>query len=183
MTTDRQGDWIQTATGGKFWPFDPRPEDINIVDIALSLSKQCRFGGHCKDGSFISVAQHSVMVSLNVPEEDGLWGLLHDAPEAYLGDLKRPIKKHPKFAFYLELEKAIMDCVCERFNLPKEMPAWIHIADERALATERRDFMVLTSEVWESRFEPWKDIQITWSPDKASWRFIDRFNELIGPGN
>lgn len=180
MSTNRQGDWIQTATGKQFWPFDPRPEDIDIVDIAISLSKQCRFGGHCKDGAFISVAQHSVEVSLHVPEKDALWGLLHDAPEAYLGDLKRPIKKHPKFAFYRELEKAIMDCMCERFGLLKECPASVHLADEYALATERRDFMASSPEPWENMLSPWDDIQVSWSPDKASWRFMDRFNELIG---
>lgn len=59
--TERAGDWMQTFTGRQFWPMDPRPEDLDILDIAHALSLLCRFGGHCQ--RFYSVAEHSVHVS------------------------------------------------------------------------------------------------------------------------
>ena len=80
MTSERIGDWIQTYTGRQFWPLDPRVDEIHIEDIAHSLSMRCCYGGHLTD--FYSVAEHSVLVSLHVPQEFALWGLLHDAAEA-----------------------------------------------------------------------------------------------------
>ena len=89
--SERVGDWIQTMSGVIFYPLDPRPEEIRIEDIAHALSHQCRFAGHCRE--FYSVAEHSVRVSRELPQEFMLWGLLHDASEAYLVDLPRPIKR------------------------------------------------------------------------------------------
>jgi uncharacterized protein len=105
----RTGDWIQTYTGKQFWPLSPLPEDIVIEDIAHALSMQCRFGGHVR--TFYSVAQHSVHVSLLVEPQYALWGLLHDAAEAYLVDLPRPIKKFSEMGLlYQEIEAAGLDC-------------------------------------------------------------------------
>jgi hypothetical protein len=71
MSIAERGDWIQTATGRPFWPIDPRPEDIDIEDIAHALSMLCRFGGHCL--RFYSVAEHSVLLSQYVAPEHKLW--------------------------------------------------------------------------------------------------------------
>lgn len=87
---ERKGDWIQTYTGRQFWPLDPKPEEVCIEDIAHALSQQCRYAGHTI--RFYSVAQHSVEIALRVPRAAALWGLLHDAAEAYLVDLPRPVK-------------------------------------------------------------------------------------------
>jgi len=84
----RIGDWIQTYTGKRFWPLDPRPEDVDILDIAHSLSLLCRFTGHTS--SFYSVSQHSILVAQEVPKRLRLWALFHDAAEAYIGDIARP---------------------------------------------------------------------------------------------
>ena len=83
-------DWIQTYTGRKFHPLDPAMTDFDLRDIAHSLSLLCRFNGHCL--RFYSVAEHSVRVSRILPDDLKLWGLLHDAGEAYLTDLPRPVK-------------------------------------------------------------------------------------------
>src|SRR5689334_10911717 len=79
---------MTTFSGEPFWPLDPQPEDIRIVDIAHALSLQCRFNGHTK--FHYSVAQHSLIMSFNVPLQFALEALLHDAAEAYIGDLIRP---------------------------------------------------------------------------------------------
>jgi len=88
--------WIATYTGGRFYPLDPRPEDVCIADIAHSLSQICRFNGQTLQ--FYSVAQHSVLVSKLLGQGGPspiheFMGLKHDAAEAYLCDLVRPIKR------------------------------------------------------------------------------------------
>ena len=132
----RKGDWFQTYSGRQFWPCDPKPEEIYLVDIAHALSNQCRFAGHCQ--RFYSVAQHSVIVSEQVPFEHAVWGLLHDAAEAYLVDLPRPIKRHSVLGReYKLLEEQLQTCIAWRFGLQNtpEIPACVHVADDRALMT------------------------------------------------
>ncbi len=89
----RKGDYIATYTGKQFYPLDPRPEDVCLEDIAHSLSNLCRFTGHTDTDRFYSVAQHSVICSTIVAPEAALLALLHDAAEAYLGDISRPLKR------------------------------------------------------------------------------------------
>lgn len=129
--------YITTFTGRRFWPLDPRVEDIDIRDIAHALSMQCRFGGHTTE--LYSVAQHSIWVSNQVKSKERLWGLLHDAAEAYLVDLPSPIKRQPELAPYRDAEAAIMRAVCDAFGLPHEQPASVTEADHRMLVTEARD--------------------------------------------
>lgn len=112
-------DWIETYTGKKFFPLDPRPDDVCIEDIAHSLAMQCRFNGHCK--TFYSVAEHSVLVSKMLSttgygRTTQLYGLLHDAAEAYICDLPRPLKN--LIGSYRPVEKKIQSTVWEAFNLP-----------------------------------------------------------------
>jgi hypothetical protein len=76
----RRGDWMQTFTGRRFWPLDPRGEDVLIEDIAHALSLLTRYGGHCT--RFYSVAEHSVLLARAATPENALWLLLHDASEA-----------------------------------------------------------------------------------------------------
>src|SRR5580692_700756 len=113
-----RGDWIQTATGRQFWPMDPRPDEIFIDDIAHALSMLCRFGGHCL--RFYSVAEHSVLLSRVAPQKHKLWALLHDASEAYLVDVPRPIK--PMLVGYKAAEEKIQRAIAVRFNLHFGIP-------------------------------------------------------------
>jgi len=143
----RNGDWIETFTGRKFWPLDPRPEEIVIEDIAHSLANQCRFAGHVRE--FYSVAQHSVLVSELVSPPDKLWGLLHDASEAYLVDFPRPVKHDPKFGGpYRRMEAQLMGAICLRFQLPHKMPASVRVADDRAVVNEARALMHSRGDIW-----------------------------------
>jgi 5'-deoxynucleotidase YfbR-like HD superfamily hydrolase len=154
MTT-REGDWMTTFTGRQFWPIDPRPEDICLEDIAHSLARQCRFAGHTRH--FYSVAQHSVMVSRLVdrylPESATaqspkfkraleLAGLLHDATEAYLVDVPRPVKH--MLLGYKEIEQRLHSVIFEWAGLPEwteALPDIVKIVDRRLLLTEIRLFM------------------------------------------
>ena len=129
------------ASGRAVYPLDMRPEDIHIEDIAASLSRICRFNGHLRhDVEHYSVAQHSVHVSHLVDPFFAREALLHDATEAYVGDMVRPLKVD--LADYNEIERRVWIAVAERFNLPVNMSPRIKHADNVALATEFRDIIV-----------------------------------------
>lgn len=130
-------DTIYTFTGRTIRPLDPNPDDIVIEDIAHALSQQCRFTGHTR--KFSSVAEHSVRVSWMVPRSLALEALLHDASEAYLADIARPVKKAPGFAeTYLKYEAQLERAVATRFGLPERerMHPEIKKADQYALEAE-----------------------------------------------
>lgn len=142
---ERFGDWGLTATGRRFWPLDLRPEDISINDIAHSLSNLCRFGGHCLD--FYSVAEHSVYVSYVVPPEHALPGLMHDATEAYVTDVPRPLKRGLG-AVYEEIEAGAWRAICAAFALPLELPECVKHADNAVLMAEKQQIMCSTPHPW-----------------------------------
>lgn len=172
--------WIQTATGGRFYPLDPRPEDVRIEDIAHGLANICRFGGQCTP--FYSVAQHSLLVASLVPPEDQRWALLHDASEAYIGDVIRPFKRCPEFERYREIERATMDAICHHFGLQPEEPASIRAADMLALATEARDLMPRAElEAWEYMPSPLPFRVQPLPSEEARKRFLATFRALARP--
>lgn len=174
MSELRYGDWMQTATGRQFWPVDPRPDEINICDIAHALAMQCRFGGHCL--RFYSVAEHSVLLSYAVAPEHALWALLHDASEAYLVDVPRPLK--PFLPGYREVEDAVMAAVCERFGLPSQMPREVKIADGRILSDEAAQNMAKPPVTWNNTGAPLGIKLRFWSPEQAKDRFFARYSQL-----
>lgn len=169
-------DWMQTFTGGAFFPYAARVEDINIVDIAHSLAFQCRYNGHTK--YFYSVAEHCVLISYAVPEEDALWGLLHDAPEAYISDMIRPLKK--KMPEFRELDEHIMTLICEKFGLPLEMPESIKEADNRIIENERLALLSEPPLPWTVLHGALPNVAIqAWTPEEAEIRYLARFQNLI----
>lgn len=170
----RNGDWMQTYTGKQFWPLDPRPEEVCIEDIAHALSNQCRFAGHVQ--KFYSVAQHSVLVSRAVSKEYELWGLLHDASEAYLVDLPRPVKRY--VGGYQLAESRLMAIICERFGLKIGMPYAVREADERALMTEKRDLMPNSPAKWKEQAEPFPYTIVPWTPEIACVTFLQTARTL-----
>jgi hypothetical protein len=168
--------WIQTYMGRAFWPLDPKVEEIDIVEIAHALSNTCRFGGHTS--TFYSVAQHSVMVSRIVPPADAKWGLLHDAAEAYIGDMLRPLKHNPTGRHFRGIEARIMRCVCDCFDLPYRQPESVSDADLRLLATEKRDLMAQAPQSWKLAAEPIPQEITPWVPRVAKENFLNRADEL-----
>ena len=172
---------IGTFTGLRVDPLALTVDDIDIEDIAHALSMQCRFGGHVSQ--FYSVAQHSVAVSQNVPPGDALWGLLHDATEAYLVDIPRPLKRSPVFAAYRDLEAQLLTTIAKKFNLPPVLPASVHRADSIESFTEGAAFHHAYGSWWSSE-DP--DVQprggagclVSQSPYRAKVAFLTRFMEL-----
>jgi hypothetical protein len=176
MGVAERGDWIQTATGRPFWPIDPRPEDIDIEDIAHALSMLCRFGGHCL--RFYSVAEHSVLLSRHVAPEHKLWALLHDASEAYLVDVPRPLK--PFLRGYREAEGKIMAAVCDRYGLAPEMPAAVKAADTSLLMDEAAQNMSRPLVAWELKAPPLGVTLEYLDPSEARKAFLCAFENLQG---
>jgi hypothetical protein len=170
--------WILTRSGVKFDLFNPHPSMINIEDIAHALANICRFGGHTDE--HYSVAQHSVLVSNIVPDEDAMCGLLHDATEAYIGDMVSPLKHFiPKFK---EVEQNLWVVVCERFGLSVGMPASVKHADLVMLATERHQYLP-ESEPWDCimGIEPRSDLLDLkpWGFTSSRSRFLNKYKELL----
>lgn len=166
---DTDTGWIVTYTGKKFYPLAPRVEDIDIFDIAHALSNICRFTGHVKQ--FYSVAQHSVLAARQAPVWLKLSMLLHDASEAYLCDVSRPVKHSPGMEGYRIAEARLQGLVSRRFDVFFDDPL-VHEIDNRMLMTERRDLMS-SRHAWSVGNQPPYDIVVKpWSPRKAEREFL-----------
>lgn len=152
----RRGGWLQTYRGIAFYPLDPRPEDVDPLDIVHTLSMMPRYGGHT-DKPY-SVAQHSVYVSRRAGEltagdlNTRRWGLLHDATEAYMVDLPTPIKRcMPE---YVDAEERLMAVIAQRFGLTGHMPAAVKVADKEMLASEADVFFPYRPSPWAITAKP-----------------------------
>ena len=177
------GPYLQTVSGRWVNPFDPDPEQLDPGDIARALANQCRFGGHCR--VFYSVAQHSVIVSRLVEEgggdvEDTFAALMHDATEAYLGDMPHPLKhRSPLGAAFKEAEDHLERALRDRFAIRADVPG-IKRADRSLLATERRAF---SEEAWHwpelEGVEPLDLELVAWTPDEAAAAFTERYAEVV----
>jgi hypothetical protein len=178
---------IETYYGTLFDPIKPKFADIRISDIAHALAQQCRFSGHVR--FHYSVAEHSIRVSeyletLEYAQWVQLWGLLHDASEAYLIDLPSPIKESKTCKIgpmYKVIEARLMRAVCKRFSLPQECPEGVHYADAVLLATEARDLMNADAPHWKKLAElPLEERIRPWSAPVAEFEFLRRYRELTG---
>lgn len=171
-----KGPTILLASGRYFDLLDPDGSDFGIDDIAHALANVCRFTGHCR--SFYSVAQHSVLVSHVVPREHAFAGLMHDAAEAFVGDVSKPLKV--MLPDYQLIEDRIEAAVFARLGLPAKLPECVKHADRVLLRTEQRDLMFADRDVWtftgdaqplRGRIEPI-------GPSEAKKAFLNRYFEL-----
>lgn len=169
--------WMLTRSGRRFDPIDPQPEMIDLLDIAHGLSNECRYSGQCRQ--FYSVAQHSVLVSEIVPHEIALEALLHDATEAYIKDIPRPIKA--LLPDYRRLEARVDAAIRLRFGLPAQTSPDIKHADLVLLATERRDLMPATGGQWESihGIKPLEQTIRAAHTSRAKLLFLERALEIL----
>lgn len=177
LATCRSG-WLQTYTGRAVTVMAPRPEQICIEDIAHALAYICRFNGHVNQ--FYSVAQHSLFVCDILPPPLALQGLLHDATEAYLGDMVKPLKRN--MAEYRAAEDIMQECISRVFHVPVRLDARVKRADLIALATERRDLHRAPPMNWdidELGIEPHPDPLCPLPPELAEEAFLQRYREII----
>lgn len=175
MSKDR-GDWIQTYSGLAFHPLDPWPNEIRVFDIAHALSMKCRYNGHCS--RFYSVAEHSVLVSRQFTEPTlAFYGLLHDANEAYLPDVPRPVK--PMIAGWAEVEHRVEEAIFRRFGLGAALPAEVKRVDNAILADEMFHLMADPPKDWNLPEPPLGTVEIVGlTPLQAEDAFLRRFAEI-----
>lgn len=180
--------WIQTYTGKKFYPLDPDPDLLDIRDIAHALSLQCRYIGHTS--RFYSVAEHSTRISNQLSPKwvQSAWGLVHDASEAYLGDVARPIKMHPAMQAYRDAEKHLQGVIVKWLGLPPEEPPEVKALDVEILGTEAPELLGRVHPDWASttatgELPPaWPGVGklLGWHPEMAEMLFRARFTDLFG---
>ncbi len=180
MSPARSRPFLLTASGVAFDLASPRPQDVVAEDVAHALSRLCRFGGHAR--THYSVAQHSVLVSTLVPPALALAGLLHDAAEAYVGDVVSPVKR--LLADFAQVEARVLSAVAQRFAVP----AWafdtpeLAAADRAALLAERAALLPPSPRPWGedlagSSASPVGRI-VPWPADEARDRFLARLDAL-----
>jgi hypothetical protein len=176
----REDDWFITLSGRKVHLLDPQPDDILLEDVAGTLARICRFGGMIS--RHYSVAQHSVLVSRLCRLENAKIGLLHDAAEAYLGDVISPLKRllGPT---YRHLELLWESAIAIRFGLRPEdfwtKPDDVRQADQTAYATEHRDLRP-DLDRHDGMVEPDPGRIVPRPPSIACIEFIERWVELWG---
>lgn len=171
--------WIQTFTGRQVWPLDPRPEDFVIKDIAHALSQICRYTGHCR--KFYSVGQHSIHVMELVlihGKKMALTALLHDASEAYITDMARPVKHN--FPEYLAVEHRLEVEIAKAFDIYYPFPPEIKEADNVMLNTERRDLMCNPPRAWKTYGVGYRQDKVEpWTPEISEARFLEAYKILL----
>ena len=179
MHNDKADLFFLTYTGRKFHPWAPRPEQFHIADIARGLAFSCRFNGQVR--RIASIAEHSVLVARAVPRDLARAALMHDAIEAYTGDIITPVKRG--LEGFEDLERGLTEALCQRYNIdPVDMRSEvIKAADLRSLVTEQRDLRGFGRSALEACgsphavIEPFEDPLPGLDPTTAEVRFLSRF--------
>jgi uncharacterized protein len=180
--TLKLGRWIQTASGKKFHFNSSHPEEVDIQDIAVTLSRMPRWVGHTAD--FMSVSQHCVLTSILVKELGGtpqeeMMGLLHDATEGYMCDIPKPLKN--LIPLFKEIEDKVWTKISKHFfGKALDLPLIVHHADGIMLATEARDLFAFPPlENWVKGCPPpWEKKIKPVGPKAAHTMFLKRYEEL-----
>lgn len=171
---------MELYSGQQIDPLQLHPDEVRLGDIAHSLSMQCRYLGHCDQ--FYSIAQHAVFVARHLPTPRlQLFGLLHDAAEAYIGDIISPLKTR-LFASIQTVERDILRTIytvlCDG-EVPSERE-WKRIkeVDTRTLITEASVLMVSRGRQWEVGVQPYDDVIVPQTPESAKWHFLATYDGL-----
>lgn len=169
--------YIITRSGRHFSFTDISSANFRVSDIATALSNTCRFAGHLKD--FYSVAQHSVLCSELVAPEFAFEALMHDAAEAYIGDVTAPLKA--LLPDYRAIEERVDRMIRKTYGLPEIHSREVKKADLIMLATERRDFGLDDGTPWPilEGVEPASMVIEPLPPHKARVLFLERYSDLL----
>lgn len=171
--------WILTYSGKHLDLADPKPEEIDLEDIIVGLSREGRFSNQSRER--YTVAQHSCMVA-DFALDHQLEALLHDAAEAYIRDLASPLKR--MIPGYREIEERLDGAIRRKFGLPHmPSPEVIH-ADLVALATERRDIMPASPRDWFLGVppHPTATVYTIWSEHESYVQLKSRLNTCFRYG-
>lgn len=168
-----------STIGGEFFDLKrPSVNEYNIEEMAHSLSRINRYTGHIVPENY-TVAEHCYHVSHAVPEQHALAGLLHDASEAFVGDVSSPLKKLLG-RVYTDLEDAIQEEIAKRFGIEYPFHEEIHLADKRLYWAERREIAPsIKDTLWHQDLRASRKVTpVGWRPNKAKRKFLERFKEL-----
>lgn len=165
---------MQTYTGALVDLQSFSQADVRLPDIAHALSLINRYTGHTLYP--YTVAQHSVIVSKLCSPENALWGLMHDASEAYLGDVASPLKH--MLPQYRTLEQHVQREIAKRFGLTWPMPDEVHDADTRVLLAEKAWLMSVEHD-WGIEATPVTVPKVAWGWNEAKVEFEKRAKELL----
>lgn len=166
--------FLTLYSGGRFDYDKFGAYDITLLDVAHALARIGRFNGHGSE--FYSVAQHSVSVALFSPPHFARWGLLHDATEAYVNDLPRPLKYREDMVPYRLLEKRVSRAIAERFNLsPLDEPEEVREADREVTNAEALILGLFRAEWGE---KPHIRVSKPLTPENAERRFVEMAREV-----
>lgn len=176
MAIVKQTESCIAITGGVFFDLlRPHEMKFDIEAIANSLSNICRYTGHVN--RFYSVAEHCVLVSKAVPERYALEGLLHDASEAYVGDVSSPLKR--LLPDYRKIEDNVQDALAKTFGLVYPFPKEIHDADKRLYWAERATIAPGPDKLWHQDLRASRKVTPAgMTPLMAKRYFLSRYKEL-----
>lgn len=169
------GPSIMLQSGAWFDFASPQTSPFTIEDIAHGLSHICRYSGQCK--AFYSVAEHSLLVSEAATGFE-FEGLMHDAAEAFLGDVTRPLKQ--MLPDYKRIECEVEQAIFSRFGMQAPLPREVKQADLRVLAAEQRQIMPPGTDHWLRGQEvvPAPVIVHYLPPNEAKRAWLERFSTL-----
>lgn len=170
------GPTILLSSGAYFDLLDPHGSAFTIEDIAHGLSNTCRFAGQCRE--FYSVAEHCWQASFLVPEEYRLRALMHDAAEAFIGDVTRPLKS--LLPDYKTIERNVEEAIQARFGTGDWNVEPIKRADLQMLRAEQLALMPDNGDRW-SCLDGVEVAAVNlrcWSPKNARDAFLRRYDDL-----
>ena len=167
---------ILLQSGNYFDFLNPEKCKFTIEDVAHGLSNLCRFVGQCSE--FYSVAEHCYHCSMIINQDYAYDALLHDAIEAFTGDLNKPLKT--LLPAYQDIEEHLERVVLKRLKLSFPLPASVKEADIEMLATEQR-LVMNNSDDWHFSYGKLpREMKIHfWSPKQAKRKFLERYHQLL----
>jgi len=172
---------IQTFTGEMFDIFNPERHKIQLRDISHAISMICRYGGHTRE--FYSVAEHCVLMAGWFVDQEkydlARVALLHDATEAYMGDLVRPLKLQPALTHYRVVEDNLQGAIFSNYGLPPGMPMEVKEADLRICNDERA--VLMHDRAWSIDVYPHLGVTLQcWTQHQAEQSWLDMYWRLFG---